>query len=85
MQLKEIESPPSVLYWKGIEGLAEQPSLAFVGSRKCIGYGLKHTKRLIHGLAEAQPELVIVNGMARGIDAVAHETGLEAGMKRLLC
>ena len=33
LQLKEIESPPSVLYWKGIEGLAGKPCLAFVGSR----------------------------------------------------
>ncbi len=65
LQLKEIESPPSVLYWKGIEGLAGKPCLAFVGSRACSAYGLKHTKRLILELAEAQPELVIVSGMAR--------------------
>ena len=83
LQLKEIESPPGVLYWKGIEGLAEQPCLAFVGSRACSGYGLKHTKRLILELAEAQPELVIVSGMARGIDTVAHETALEAGLKTI--
>ena len=64
LQLKEIESPPSVLYWKGIEGLAGKPCLAFVGSRACSAYGLKHTKHLILELAEAQPELVIVSGMA---------------------
>ncbi len=72
LQLKEIESPPSVLYWKGNEGLAGKPCLAFVGSRACSAYGLKHTKRLILELAEAQPELVIVSGMARGIDTDAH-------------
>ena len=33
LQLKEIESPHSVHYWKGIEGLAGKPCLAFVGSR----------------------------------------------------
>ena len=53
---REIESPPSVLYWKGIEGLAGKPCLAFVGSRACSAYGLKHTKRLILELAEAQPD-----------------------------
>ena len=65
LQLKEIDSPPSMLYWKGIEGLSGKPCLAFVGSRACSAYGLKHTKRLILELAEAQPELVIFSGMAR--------------------
>ena len=83
LQLKEIESPRSVLYWKGIEGLAGKPCLAFVGSRACSAYGLKHTKRLILELAEAQPELVIVSGMARGIDTVAHQAALDAGLKTI--
>lgn len=83
LQLKEIESPPSVLYWKGIESLAGKPCLAFVGSRACSAYGLKHTKRLILELAEAQPELVIVSGMARGIDTVAHQAALDAGLKTI--
>ncbi len=65
-----------MLYWKGIEGLAGKPCLALVGSRACCAYGLKHTKRLILELAEAQPEIVIVSGMARGIDTVAHLAAL---------
>ena len=72
-----------MLYWKGIEGLAGKPCLAFVGSRAYSAYGLKHTKRLILELAGAQPEIVIVSGMARGIDTIAHQAAFDAGLKTI--
>ena len=81
LQLKEINNSPSVLYWKGTERIADRPCLAFVGSRTCTAYGKKQTKRIIHELAQVNPELVIVSGLlARGIDTVAHESALEAGL-----
>ena len=61
LQLKEIESPPGVLYWKGIEGLAEQPCLAFVGSRACSGYGLILTTGVIHEQALGHADCLMVS------------------------
>ena len=80
LQLNEINNPSSVLYWKGTERIADRPCLAFVGSRTLTAYGKKQTKRIIHELAQVNLDLVIVSGLARGIDTVAHESALEAGL-----
>jgi len=81
--LREIDSPPFVLYIKSGLSRAELktffsfPSLAVVGTRKITSYGRQITKQLTQELAQAG--LVIVSGMARGVDSVAHWTALEAG------
>ena len=82
-RLKEISSSPLVLYWQGTLNQAETPCIAFVGSRSCTAYGKKHTKRLICELARYIPNLIIVSGLARGIDTVAHETALENGLSTI--
>lgn len=83
LQLKEINSPPSIIYCLGDSGCLKQPGLAFVGSRTCTSYGRNQTRRLIRELADCCPELVIISGLARGIDTVAHEASLEAGLKTI--
>ena len=60
--------------------MAKKPCLSFVGSRACSSYGL-NTKHLILEMAGAEPELVIISGMTKDIDTVAHESALETGMK----
>ena len=82
-RLLEISTPPSVLYWKGSLEHAEKSCLAFVGSRGCTAYGRQQTHRLIKELAQRIPDLVIVSGLARGIDTVAHEAALEFGLKTI--
>ncbi|MBF0350791.1 MAG: DNA-protecting protein DprA [SAR324 cluster bacterium] len=81
--LKEIASPPLVLYCKGSLPSPQAPCLAFVGSRTCTVYGKRHTKRLIEEIAQIRPDTVVVSGLARGIDTVAHETALELGLKTI--
>jgi len=81
--LKEIPAPPPILYRLGTLAKIESPCLAFIGSRSCTSYGKKHTRRLILELAEYFPNVIIVSGLARGIDTVAHQTALEAGLSTI--
>jgi len=83
--LREIDSSPFVLYIKSdlnkvkLKTLFSFPSLAVVGTRKMTGYGRQVTKQLVQELVQAG--LVIVSGMARGVDSVAHQAVLERGGK----
>lgn len=77
--LKEIFSPPVILYYKGNINILNEHVLAVVGSRKFTTYGKNATEKVVSGLAEAG--YVIVSGMALGIDAFAHDATLNAGGK----
>ncbi|MCP4229706.1 MAG: DNA-protecting protein DprA [bacterium] len=75
--LKEIYTPPLVLYVKGdLKRLAEQ-NVAVVGTRLVSGYGKKAARYIVKGLAEAG--CGIVSGLARGVDTEAHRAALAAG------
>lgn len=78
--LKTIPDPPLVLYVRG-ELFAEELALAVVGSRKATPYGLNATQFLVHDLAQAG--FTIVSGLARGVDARAHNAALEAGARTI--
>ncbi len=75
-QLKEIPSAPPVLYLKGNQELLSCKSVAVVGSRKFTSYGERVVQSLCRELAQAG--LVIVSGLAIGIDALSHRAVLEA-------
>ena len=75
-RLAEIAVPPIALEVAGVDDLAA-PGVAVVGSRRATPYGIAVAERLAAGLAEAG--LVVVSGLARGVDAAAHRAALEAG------
>ena len=75
-QLKEIASPPPVLFVKGDPGLLTQPQIAMVGSRNPSNEGIKLALEFAQALAEAG--YVITSGMALGIDAASHQGALNA-------
>ncbi len=75
-QLREIPEPPPLLFAQGNLALLERPMLAVVGSRNHTAYGAT-VCRLVSGAA-AEAGLVVVSGMARGLDAIAHRTALDA-------
>lgn len=77
--LAEIENPPTVLYYKGTLPDFDDMSCAVVGSRKPTKNGFQAAKNISMELA-AQG-VVIVSGMARGIDTAAHTGALEGGGK----
>jgi DNA processing protein len=76
-RLKTIADPPPFLYVKGELKEADDRVIAIVGSRSASEYGLRVTRDLSRGLAALG--FTIASGMARGIDAAAHEAALEAG------
>ena len=79
--LRQIEKPPKFLKYKGQLPPDSHKFLCVVGSRTHSSYGLNACKKIISGL-RGYP-IVIVSGMAMGIDSVAHETALEAGLKTI--
>ena len=76
-KLKYISNPPYVLYYRGDLEITDQPCLAIVGSRVATLYGKTTAQKLAKELAAAG--MVIVSGLARGIDSEAHRGALEAG------
>src|SRR5258706_15440969 len=75
-QLHDIPDPPPVLYCWGDTSLLTRPAVAFVGSRDHTAYGAEATRILATAVAQ---RAVVVSGMARGIDAIAHTAALDAG------
>ncbi len=75
--LKEIPDPPSLLFVRGQLRAQDALSIAIVGTRRASHYGRAQAERFARGLSRCG--LTIVSGLARGIDAIAHESALEAG------
>ncbi|HXE58488.1 MAG TPA: DNA-processing protein DprA [Gemmatimonadales bacterium] len=75
--LREIPEPPAVLFALGDLDLLRRPAVAVVGSRDHTPYGAEVARRI--GAAAARGGIVVVSGMARGLDAVAHTAALDAG------
>lgn len=76
--LLEIPQPPKTLYIRGKLPSKDLIYLAIVGSRKYTSYGKDMCERLIKGL-KGYP-IVIVSGLALGIDSIAHRAALDVGL-----
>ncbi|MEO5613967.1 MAG: DNA-processing protein DprA [Cypionkella sp.] len=77
LALMDLPDAPPVLWAQGDTGLLARPMVALVGARNASSLGLRMTRRLVEGLAQAGQ--VVVSGLARGIDAEAHQAALETG------
>lgn len=75
--LNNYDRMPNQLFVAGTLPATKPPSVAIIGSRKPTAYGKEVTYKLAFDLAKQG--VVIVSGLAYGIDAVAHEAALEAG------
>jgi DNA protecting protein dprA len=78
--LSEIYDAPVLLFYKGNLDLLKFPKVAVVGSRACSKQGAKSVEKVIQGL---ENELVIVSGLAKGIDTAAHMAALQNGGKTI--
>ena len=76
-RLKEIEQPPPVLYIRGEYLPDDLFAVAIVGTRRVTPYGRQITEELASYLAGNG--ISVVSGLARGVDAIAHQTALKAG------
>lgn len=75
--LRHIQEPPPVLFLLGQQKLLLQPAVAIVGSRDHSSYGAAVCRSI--ATVAAETGIVVVSGMARGLDAVAHTGALDAG------
>lgn len=75
--LRNLPDPPPWLYIKGDPAWLARPMIAIVGSRNATPQGRRDAQAFARALAEAG--LVVVSGLAEGIDAAAHEGGLSSG------
>jgi len=77
LRLAEIYDPPLALFVRGAPPLADEPSVAVVGTRRATPYGIRTAEQF--GRELAARGLTVVSGMANGIDAAAHRGAIEAG------
>ncbi len=75
--LNELYDPPGVIFVRGTLPSEDKKHIAVVGSRKATNYGFQSVEKIVEPLAKAG--VVIVSGLAYGIDSLAHKKTLEAG------
>lgn len=76
-RLKEINQSPPVLFIKGTINVEDDWAVAVVGTRRVTSYGRQVADEL--GRFLAQNGITVISGLARGVDAIAHNAALEAG------
>lgn len=79
--LREIDSPPNILYYRGDIALINGNCLGVVGTRRATKYGRDMCSRFVRDIASEG--IVIVSGLADGIDTVAHKSTLEVKGKTI--
>jgi DNA processing protein len=79
--LKEINPPPKLLYCKGNKELLNQTCISIVGTRKYTEYGEIMTTQIIQDLSVL--DVVIVSGLAKGIDTIAHTQAIKNNLKTI--
>ncbi|MBN1313030.1 MAG: DNA-processing protein DprA [Anaerolineae bacterium] len=80
-ELREIDQAPPVLYLRGSLADSDEWAITVVGTRSVSAYGRQVTYQLAHELAANG--LTIVSGLARGVDAEAHQAALKAGKRTI--
>ncbi|MBE3040486.1 MAG: DNA-protecting protein DprA [Chloroflexi bacterium] len=76
-RLKEIDQPPPVLYVRGALTTEDSWAVAVVGTRRVSAYGRQVAEEIASFLAANG--VTVVSGLARGVDAIAHQSALKAG------
>ncbi|MDB5281690.1 MAG: dprA [Bacteroidota bacterium] len=78
-RLKPLVDNPILLYYKGDADLNAPKTVGIVGTRKCTDYGKEITKKIVAELAAH--DVMIISGLAYGIDIAAHNAALENNLK----
>ena len=78
-RLRECADAPIVLYYRGSADLNQRYVLNIVGTRRCTAYGQDLVRRFVSDLRQRCPQVLVVSGLAYGIDICAHRAALEQG------
>ena len=79
-RLRECTDAPILFYYKGTADLNASRIISIVGTRHATEYGRAVTEELIQTLSASFPDLLVVSGLAYGIDVCAHRSALKAGL-----
>lgn len=78
-RMRECPDAPLVLYYKGNADLNQRYTLNIVGTRQCTSYGQDLIRRFVSDLRQQCPQVLIISGLAYGIDVCAHSNALQQG------
>ena len=78
-RLSECPDAPILLYYMGSANLNQRRVINIIGTRHCTTYGKDLIRRFVSDLKHLCPEVLIVSGLAYGIDICAHRNALENG------
>ncbi len=78
-RLLECDDAPLMLFYKGNANLNQQRVINIVGTRRCTPYGEDLIRHFIADLRQLCPQVLIVSGLAYGVDIVAHRQALANG------
>ena len=79
-RLKNCDDAPLVLFYKGTASLNRARVINIVGTRHCTAYGQDLIRRFVSELKNLCPEVLIVSGLAYGVDINAHRQALANGL-----
>ena len=78
-RLEDCADAPLVMYYKGNAKLNQSRVINIIGTRHCTTYGADFIRRFIHDLKALCPEVLVVSGLAYGVDINAHQQALAVG------
>ena len=78
-RMEECADAPLVLYYKGNANLNQSRVINIIGTRHCTTYGADFIRRFLHDLKAICPEVLVVSGLAYGVDINAHQQALDVG------
>ena len=78
-RMEECADAPLVLYYKGNANLNHSRVINIIGTRHCTTYGADFIRRFLHDLKTICPEVLVVSGLAYGVDINAHQQALAVG------
>lgn len=79
-RLEECSDAPILLYYMGSADLNPQHVISIVGTRHCTAYGQDIVRRFVADLRQLCPDVLIVSGLAYGIDICSHRHALQNGL-----
>ncbi len=82
-RLRDCDDPPMVLFYRGTADLNARHILSIVGTRQITDYGRNVISRLVRDLSQSCPDILIVSGLAYGVDIYSHRAALENNMETI--